>query len=342
VAIGGASTDWYVDPAQPKRPTGTSNPGSFDDPDKSNVVFVFAQEYGNLFIERLKLATTVSHEAGHGFGLLHNPTYDANGTYVNEYNVGTAAWTPIMGDNNSTDRTTWNVGRAEDGLQDDMAFLSWKLGNRADDHGEAWSTGTLLAMPLNVNAAMTSQGIIGSTSDADAFLFNTTGGKIDVSVNGLKWSGNLAPVVEVYSNYGLIASAAATRGDVNNGNLMSAKLSVNLAAGPYMVMVKSAGDPGNAGQYALTVSPQKLAVASTVGPISPSGDWTSSEKSLVDAYYSHLGAGPRGPKLSPEAQPVVADATNRLALKRVANASYYAADVDLYRFDAAFELMGAV
>ena len=55
------------------------------------------------------MATTISHEAGHSFGLLHHSLYNANGTNINEYNPGTSTWTPIMGDNKAGDRTTWQV-----------------------------------------------------------------------------------------------------------------------------------------------------------------------------------------------------------------------------------------
>lgn len=346
VAIGGSSADWYVDPAQQGRPTGTSNSGSFDDPTKSNVVYVFEDEFSNLFIERLKLATTISHEAGHGFGLLHHVVFGANGEIVSEYNPGTSTWTPIMGDNLSTDRTTWGLGFAEDGLQDDMAFLSWKLGTRADDHGNRWSTASALSAPLTAHGAMTGRGIIESTADDDAFRFNAAG-QIDVSVAGLKWVGNLMPVVELWSSQGLMATAIPTRGYADTGNLMSAKLTANVAAGEYMVIVRSVGDYGDVGQYTVTVSPERVLTTGNGSGITPATAPTKTGKLSVDARYADVPDS--GIEIERDAwtpkqaftdiSPVV---TLQPTVKRGATVTMAVDSFDDAALDAAFAMLGAV
>jgi len=346
VAIGGSSADWYVDPAQQGRPTGTSNAGSFDDPTKSNVVYVFEDEFNNLFIERLKLATTISHEAGHGFGLLHHVVFDGNGEIVSEYNPGTATWTPIMGDNLSTDRTTWGLGFAEDGLQDDMAFLSWKLGTRADDHGNGWSTASALSAPLTAYDAMTGRGIIESTADIDAFRFNAAG-QIDVSVAGLKWVGNLMPVVELWSSQGLMATAIPTRGYPDTGNLMSAKLSANVAAGEYMVVVRSLGDYGDVGQYTVTVSPNQVlstgGKGGTLPVVSPTTGGNRNAEATYFGVVSTNGAVERD-AWTPTDELVYVPTLTMLqpVAKRGPTVTLAANSLDDAALDAAFAMWGAI
>ncbi|BBO35060.1 hypothetical protein [Lacipirellula parvula] len=348
VAIGGASTDWYVNFADTERPTGTSDLDSFNESDKSNVVYVFEEEYSNLFTERIKVATTISHEAGHAFGLRHHVVFDANGEVISEYHPGTAIWTPIMGDNNSTDRTTWNLGMAEDGLQDDMAFLSWKLGNRTDDHGGDWSAATPLSMPLTYNGTMTGQGIIEQTSDADGFRFTTSGGSINVAVHGLEWFNNLAPKVELWSSQGLVASANVT----NNGFRWDhASLHAEVAPGDYMVVVKSMGDYGNVGNYTVSVSPElvltagnRTAVAPVIAPVvSPA----SPPKFSLDAYYAQLGNSDDGGQRRAAntgnlpVTPASPSGGDRPVLKRAVGATTSVASESASLFDAAFELLGA-
>src|SRR5262249_13379730 len=83
VAIGGNNTDWLHQDA-----SGISSIGSFHD-DQPNIVFAFdmvawakagvQDGEGRPMNGPEALATTISHEAGHSFGLRHHSTYDAHG-----------------------------------------------------------------------------------------------------------------------------------------------------------------------------------------------------------------------------------------------------------------------
>src|SRR5262249_44713572 len=102
-----------------------------------NVVYVFPKNTGDGTYD----GDVVSHEAGHGFGLSHQSTFDANGVKVNEYNPGDGTWAPIMG-NTYVPITTWYNGTSSAGpnvYQDDMAVLARSangFGFRADDVGD--------------------------------------------------------------------------------------------------------------------------------------------------------------------------------------------------------------
>ena len=122
VAIGGHPNDWYINwQESSETPSGTSRVGSFLDPAQPNVVFIFSLDVwystsngekdndGRYIDLTAAIANTASHEAGHAFGLEHHSQY-VNGKRVEVYDPGTAEWTPIMGDNLASDRTTWSKG----------------------------------------------------------------------------------------------------------------------------------------------------------------------------------------------------------------------------------------
>jgi hypothetical protein len=251
VAIGGLDTDWYVDlAAGEKGAGGTSNIGSFNDSAAPNVVFVFAQEFGK---NSAALATAVSHESGHAFGLLHHSRWSADGNLIDEYDSGGPGWTPIMGFDPKVDRTTWDAGPTDEGpdtFQDDLAVLGRPangFGFRADDHGDTPATATPLTLSLTVRAPLTGKGIINDwKTDADFFKFTSPGGAIQVTVEA-PGQTNLIPVAELWSDSGSIARADA-------GGLTQSIIDANVPAGTYYVRVKGFGDYGDEGQYTVTVN----------------------------------------------------------------------------------------
>src|SRR5262249_29010023 len=104
----GDSNGWYG-----TNNSGVSSVGSFTD-DMPNIVYAFTEHMNGKtdagFVQRV--ADTVSHEAGHGFGLVHHQVLYPDFSVLNKYDPGTATWTPIMGDNlnGGADRHTWGVG----------------------------------------------------------------------------------------------------------------------------------------------------------------------------------------------------------------------------------------
>jgi hypothetical protein len=127
VAIGGSWEDWYGKPAG-----GVALLNNFND-DATNTVWVFDHNstwnYSNTSV-----ADTVSHEAGHAFGLEHQSLF-VGGTMQNEYRPGDSQRGPLMGDSSGSLRSLWAAGPNKHGAhQDDLAVLARVLGYRADDH----------------------------------------------------------------------------------------------------------------------------------------------------------------------------------------------------------------
>ncbi len=214
VAIGGYG-EWYGD--DPISGVSLGNP--FFDDFTPNVVWTFSEEIqdraeilnkfdgdGRDVLFQPYLANTISHEAGHAFGLAHHGEWDEAGVKTAEYTGGEELRTPIMGSNRARDRATWDVTelmkyqRDDDGnilenaegkklyefakIQDDMEVLADTLGFRTDDHDA-----TLDAAPDLVRSGISSvsqAGVIEKISDADWFRFSTTGGNVHLSVDVLE------------------------------------------------------------------------------------------------------------------------------------------------------------
>jgi hypothetical protein len=272
VAIGGEDDNWLVRAAN-QDPTGTSESGSFYN-SAPNTVFVFEDNLqSSLSFAPRKIANTASHEAGHAFGLKHHSVWSAAGKLVNQYDMGTDVWTPLMGSNTVTDRTTWSNGATDAGpkkLQDDMKILAGTLngfGYRTDDHGAWIDAATPLATPLTAFQATTGKGIISKTTDTDVFSFTTGGGSIQIKVNSAGYTTrNLIPMAQLFNAEGRQISYVA--GTATSGS--DPVINANLAAGTYYVAVKSLGDYGNVGQY--TVSVKNVTSASKgTEPVPPKG-----------------------------------------------------------------------
>lgn len=233
--------------------------------DRSEPSWVFPAEVG---FNRIKIGNTISHEAGHGFGLAHQV---ASGT---QYNPGGSDWTPIMGDNTQTDRHFWFVGQGENGSQDDLDSLYSVLGRRPDDH----LTGSQ-ASPMSRNGTTLSvRGVIGQRSDQDWFWFDTGGDTVNLTVvtgssevsyaadparHGSKLNvsnGNLDAIVTLSSESGQVF----TRYDPPNA--LGASISVNVPAGRYYVRVESnRAFDGNLGLYSIFGNAPAMATPTTPG-----------------------------------------------------------------------------
>ena len=271
VAVGGNNTDWLKTDA-----SGISSIGSFSDT-APNVVFAFdlvawakagvKDGDGQLLDGAAATATTISHEAGHAFGLFHRALYKVDGTKITDYNPGVLGWTPIMGDNKASDRTTWNAGTTDQGAntwQTDMDVIARPangFGYRADDHGNSIATADALLTSINA-ASLTGKGLINNTGDWDVFKFTSTSSQFQVTVNAAKFGPNLIPIAELWSSSGLVARADA-------GSLTQSIIHANVAAGTYFVVVKSLGDYGDVGQYTVSVSFSPTLTTSTGSTTTP-------------------------------------------------------------------------
>jgi hypothetical protein len=275
VCIGGNNTDWLNQNA-----SGISSIGSFHD-SQPNVVFAFdmvawakagvTDGEGRPLNGPEAMATTISHEAGHSFGLLHHSTYDASGHLVDEYDPGSSNWTPIMGNNLADDRTTWAnlpTDQGPNNWQDDMAVIGGAnngFGFRADDHGDTTATADALVRSgsvQSITSPLVGKGIINQPSDKDFFKFTAPGGSVQIEVDSAKYGPNLLPVLQLWSSSGLVANA----GYVTPTRSI---ITANLPAGStYYVMVKGLGEYGDVGQYTVSVSPVLTSIAPTTATTS--------------------------------------------------------------------------
>jgi len=245
---------------------GVANVGSFYDV-CANAVYVFSANFGGTNVKCI--AEAAAHEAGHGFGLEHQSTYDSSGTKTNEYNPGNSMVAPIVGLSYYSARGLWWRGTSTTPtkVQDDMAVLAGAnnaFGYRADDIGNTISTGA----PLLVSGSTASgSGVIDKTTDRDYFSFTTDAGIVSFSGSVMADGPTLDLKLELWSAGGsLIATAdTATFGE---------SLSATVAAGSYRLVVASHGSYGDVGQY--TVS----------GTIIPALNYVNAPASLAGSVVS--------------------------------------------------------
>lgn len=210
-----------------------------------NTVYVFSDKLAK---NSKYIGEASSHESGHGFGLRHQSKY-VDGVKTDEYHPGSGDWAPIMGVSYYKSRTTWSDGTTTSSTtyQDDMAVISRSangFGYRADDHG-GLSSATTLAFVGNDAAA---SGLIGQMSDEDAFFFTTTGGQIDLTVNVADIGANLDVVIELRTLSGTLIATA------NPATSYGATISMSVAGGDYVLVIKSTGEYGSVGQYTVSAT----------------------------------------------------------------------------------------
>ncbi len=293
VVLGGTGT-WNGEPSG-----GVSLVNSFSS-NQSNTCFVFTD---NLVDETGKgapnfSAMNASHEAGHTFGLLHHSQYNSSGQKTKEYDPGDLRLGPIMGAAFFSERSTWNNGPSNvssSTLQDDLVVLT-RSGNqtmqfRADDIGSTTATATAISV---LETASSVSGLIGRNDDADYFRFETAGGLVSLSVEGLNlrriysnqglnFGTNLDAVLKLYDGAGTLLKTASPADSV------FAALSEQLSSGTYFVAVSGTGEYGSLGQYTLTTqvtpappAPVISGPAGTVTSARPVFEWSS--VSGVDHY----------------------------------------------------------
>ena len=258
VVVGGRCSDWRF-PGEPDKSSGYAPIGGFTD-DQPNVVYVFSRSikdwsdggFGdwegrwNNMVD--PTANTISHEAGHSFGLEHYYAgARADGSPI--YDPGTSERTPIMGNNLTTDRATWHQGTNMQGVwQDDMRTLSKLLGQRRDDHGD-WAYYATWLPTRTVGAGK--PGVIGTTADVDWFFFESFGGRTTTSVAVPSRIGNLDAKVELWkgTDYGGILFVTSA----NRSDSLGATITRDLSPGYYYLKVSSNGQYGDVGQYTVSV-----------------------------------------------------------------------------------------
>jgi hypothetical protein len=222
-----------------------------------NTVYVFPENLG--YGAPKYVAEAAAHEAGHGFGLEHQSSYDANGRLIDEYSEGNGQIAPIMG-NSYYARGLWSNGATTSPttFQNDLALLASAdngFGYRTDDHGNTPAAASSLRLD---GITATSAGIIGKATDADYFKFTTGAGTISFNVKVAQY-GPMLDLKLVLKN-----AAGATIASADTASL-GETLTFAVDAGAYTLGVLSEGNYGDIGQYTITGTLAALD-ASLAGP----------------------------------------------------------------------------
>ena len=195
-----------------------------------------------------------SHESGHTVGLSHQSKYGNDcSNPIEQYNsgegTGETGWAPIMGNSYYRNMSNWNNGPTPYGctsIQDNLTIIATQngFGYRPDDFAE-----TLNANTYNINAAnFTVNGIIGTSTDKDAFKFTLNQSSslhltaIPFNVGANYIGANLDIRVELYN------SSAALITTYDPESTMSVTIDTFLTSGTYFLKIHGTGNT-NIGSY---------------------------------------------------------------------------------------------
>ncbi len=201
------------------------------------------------------VAEAISHEVGHNMGLSHDGTSTVQ--YYGGHGAGAASWGPIMGTGYSDNVSQWSKGEypGANNPQDDIAIVTAKLGQRADEHGNTNASASPLVTAsggvissLNILTDPTStttqnKGVIGTAADVDVFYFDAAVGSATITATPHRMpvntaGGNLDVQLQLFNQGGALIGTASPNGATG------ATLSVALpAAGRYFLQVSGVGDP---------------------------------------------------------------------------------------------------
>jgi len=248
----------------------------------SNTAFAFTEVNRGVALASM----TISHEAGHTFGLRHHSQFDANGNKVSEYDPGDSETGPIMGAPFGARRALWGDGPADTtvtDLQDDMEYMS-RAGNRTfkyRDDLQGNSIDTAFSPPFDSNGVMQVDGILERHDDSDFFEIETDSGEISFSVSVLDVGiarhpgNNLNTVLRLYD-----ASGEVVAEDMPTDSF-DASITYQAAEGTYYVEVTSDGIYGSAGQYTfdgdvipLPARPEMISPVGIIEDATPLFSWT--------------------------------------------------------------------
>jgi hypothetical protein len=236
-----------------------------------NVAFVFSDSIKTLGGHFATLAANVaSREAGHAFGLRYQ--------LQNDSTSGKSDVSPqanIMGTRIGVELTRWaqqavavpsDVSPNAWAWQDDLRILTGALGLRdqgqfggftnlgnVDAAGTVQGQGTIV-IPFGIRQA---ENPGPAPVDVDTYIFDTQGGRIQFTVQGIGAGQNLRAHFEVWASDTKLGESPTLYGELN------AALTLNLPAGTYTVKVMGSNEYGNYGQYTLSI--QKGSVIDLTG-----------------------------------------------------------------------------
>ena len=236
-------------------PTNDAAPGTggvaylFSFRSNSPVVWVFN-------LAEYTCATTISHEAGHAFGLFHDgqPTVE----YYPGHDAGYApGWAPIMGaafSNSLFDEVDqWSKGEYDlaNNQEDDVLIIGGSrngFGFKDDDYSDSIS-GTVGVLGTIGVDLIGGTGLISRSNDIDFFRFASTDGEISLTVSPLDvdssdsqpgsgtQGANLAVQANLLDSTGLLIATGTADGPV----LLESTVTATVTAGIYYISVEGAG-----------------------------------------------------------------------------------------------------
>ena len=186
-----------------------------------------------------------SHEVGHTLGL--GTTATRSPTITPAAPRG-GRLGPDHGAGEARELSQWSRGSypGADNRQDDLRIITTRngFGYAADDHappppGAARGATAVKARGTRVGELAT--GVIGTSDDADAFTFNTAGGRATLRVEVSELGANLDAKLELFDARGRLVGESDPAGE------LGAELKVNLAAGTYTAVVSGVGNANSSG-----------------------------------------------------------------------------------------------
>ncbi|MFZ2989374.1 hypothetical protein [Ideonella sp.] len=228
---------------------------NLDDPfyDRYKIALVF---FDMLAWDEKYIAEAISHEAGHNVGLNHDGT-----TTGSAYYEGQGDWAPIMGVGYYKPLVQWSKGEYANAnnTEDDFAVMqNYGLPLRADDHGNTFSTATVLTRLVKNGAVqLSAAGVISQPTDKDIYSFKAGPGAAKFNVQPDPTSANLNLKISVKDGAGNIVAQTSP------ADKLSAYVQFTLPAkGQYYLIVTGVGqgDPlvdgytsySSLGQYSIT------------------------------------------------------------------------------------------
>lgn len=188
-------------------------------------------------------AMTISHEAGHTFGLRHDGL--SGQAYHPGTGTGTTSWGPIMGAPFGKNLVQWSRGEytGADNNEDDYAVITQErngMSFKADDFGNTIATAADLPI---VGRTVSTHGFITRPTDVDMFKFKAGNGISTFNIRAFRGNPNLDIVANIYNSAGTLVATSNPLNDVN------ASFSINLANGTYYLSVDGTGKDPDYTQY---------------------------------------------------------------------------------------------
>ena len=214
------------------------------------------------------IAETIAHENGHSLKLVHQSLWSGS-TLVDEYDPGTAARAPIMGNSDDAARGLWRRGTSINGptvIQNDMALLLTNTGIAGNgvagfmDSGIGHTTTSATSLPMTGTTIdfSTAKGIIAPNASAnpnplgeanytkDYFTFTITAATANVTINlrsGLSTitPGTADPGAMLDARLRILDSNSVVIFTSNSATFLETYVQNNLITGLYYIEISSSG-----------------------------------------------------------------------------------------------------